>query len=138
MISPSHNLSPIISHFDLFIPLYNNFVWVKYRLLYTRLELDYAGSLAALEKLSSLCSMLEQTRDQRKNSVDELQSKLKQIHEFAQVAVSFPLSPLSPLSLSYYHNAEGVHRKRIINDIILIIDDVIIVVKWNFTILYQG
>lgn len=53
-----------------------------------RLDLEVAGSGAVLEKLSLLCSSLGVARDQRRRAIDDLQSKLRKIHEFAKVAVS--------------------------------------------------
>jgi hypothetical protein len=58
------------------------------KLLYTRLDLEVAGSEAALRKLGSICSTLDQARLQRRTIVEELRAKLRKIQEFAQVAVS--------------------------------------------------
>ena len=58
------------------------------RQLYTRLELECAGSAAALERLRSLCSSLDDARNQRRRAVTDLRNRLRKIQEFAQVAVS--------------------------------------------------
>jgi hypothetical protein len=58
------------------------------KLLYTRLDLEVAGSEAALRKLGSICSTLDQARLQRRTIVEELRAKLRKIQEFAQVADS--------------------------------------------------
>lgn len=52
-----------------------------------RLDLECAGSVASLERLSGLCSSLSCARDQRKAAVEVLQAKHARIQEFAQVAV---------------------------------------------------
>jgi myosin heavy subunit len=56
--------------------------------LYTRLELECAGSAAALERLRSLCSSLDDARNQRRRAVTDLRNRLRKIQEFAQVAES--------------------------------------------------
>ena len=56
--------------------------------LHARLDVECAGSSAALEKLSGLCSSLGVARDQRKATVEGLKDKHRRIQEFALVAVS--------------------------------------------------
>lgn len=52
-----------------------------------QLDLECAGSMGSLEKLSGLCSSLGCARDQRKAAVEALHGKHAKIQEFAQVAV---------------------------------------------------
>ena len=52
------------------------------------LELECAGSSAALDKLRALCSSLGSARDQRKAVLDQLHHKHQKIQQFTQVAVS--------------------------------------------------
>lgn len=52
-----------------------------------QLDLECAGSMASLEKLSGLFSSLGCARDQRKAAVEALHGKHAKIQEFAQVAV---------------------------------------------------
>lgn len=58
------------------------------RLLYTRLDLECAGSQAVLDGLTSIVSSLDEARSERQRAVEELQTKLGKIQEFARVAVS--------------------------------------------------
>ena len=52
------------------------------------LELEEAGCSAALQALSSLCSGLSFSRDQRRTAIDQLHEKHRRIAKFAQAAVS--------------------------------------------------
>ena len=52
------------------------------------LELEEAGCSAALQALSSLCSGLSSSRDQRRTAIDQLHEKHRRIAKFAQAAVS--------------------------------------------------
>ena len=66
----------------------NVFVCVCVCRLNMCLDLECAGSSAALDKLRALCSSLGSARDQRKAVLDQLHCKHQKIQRFTQVAVS--------------------------------------------------
>lgn len=66
------------------------------------LELEEAGCSAALQALSSLCSGLSSSRDQRRTAIDQLHEKHRRIAKFAQAAVSG--KPCSQAFSTYAHS----------------------------------
>ena len=76
------------------------------------LELEEAGCSAALQALSSLCSGLSFSRDQRRTAIDQLHEKHRRIAKFAQAAVSEePCSQALPPSMVAQSPFNFVHCK---------------------------